>query len=181
MSAITSVDPIEDFYSKLANPLSSELLGGIDSEKVVRLFSLFSRFEHALKCGGFAKSNNRMGHIEPDWEHFCTHMAGAFNNSDSQRLNVSVQYLMNNPPKKQKLDHSWEDVQDPTWCTDASSKAIWRAKNVRNNLFHGGKYRHVSKERDERLIDAACDIVLASLMDKTPLRQCFETPPQTAP
>ncbi|MHC5174947.1 hypothetical protein [Serratia rubidaea] len=180
MTVNASIDPLEKFEVQLQDPLSQVLLGGVDARKVVRLFSLFSRFEHALKCDGFHKGT-RMGHIEPDWGAFCSFMVGAFSNICSQRLNSSIQYLLNNPPKKQKQNHSWEDAQDPAWCTDDSSKVIWRAKNVRNNLFHGGKFRNVSKERDERLIDAACDIVLASLMANASLRQWFEMPPQTAP
>ncbi|WP_154613435.1 hypothetical protein [Serratia marcescens] len=177
MSENATVDPLDDFESKLADPLSPVLLGGIGSGKVVRLFSLFSRFEHAMKCHNYA-AQDRFGNIQPDWSGFCVRMAGAFNQSKSQRLNDSISYLLANPPMKQRIDLSWEPCQFPAWCADDSSKAIWLAKNVRNNLFHGGKYLDVMRQRDEMLIDAACVIILASLsVDKT-LANCFEAPPR---
>jgi hypothetical protein len=170
------VDPLDEFDERLPDPLSPELLGGIDSKKVVRLFSLFSRFEHAMKCHSYS-TQDRYGNMQPDWITFCTRMAGAFNHTNSQRLTSSIQYLLNHPPMKQKPDHSWEPCQEPGWCTDTSSKVIWRAKNVRNNLFHGGKFLDVDKQRDEQLIDAACDILLAALIIDNTLKQWFEIPP----
>lgn len=176
ISMSNSLDQIDEFERQLKNPLDPVLLGGINPEKIVRCFSLFSRFEHAMKCHDYAHAS-RTGYIEPDWKKLCKNMSGAFSSLNSKKLVNSVQYLLVNAPKKQTIHHRWIANPDPNWCRDDSSKAIWRARNVRNNLFHGGKFLDVDKQRDEQLIDAACDILLAVLIIDNTLRQWFEIPP----
>lgn len=166
-----------DDLTQLADPLSPQILGDVSKELVIEFFSVFSRFEHAMKCGNFSKRSQRGDWIDPDWIKLCSSIGVELLSINVPILQESIQYLANTPPKKQKSSYSWENSNFPNELTNIGSKALWSAKNVRNNLFHGGKYFAIDKERDENLIRYALIVIKTCLLLDNSLREWYEIPP----
>ncbi len=99
------------------------------------LFTLFSRFEYALKAAGFHKGE---GPAEPDWDRFASVVRLQFEECDIAEFKISASAILAAPPRKQvirdgRLD--WEDAH-PVGVSDAERIFIY-VRRVRNNLFHG--------------------------------------------
>lgn len=167
---------LEDL-TQIADPLSPQILGDVSKELVIEFFSVFSRFEHAMKCGNFSKRAQRGDWIDPDWIKLCSSIGVDLLSINVPILQESIQYLANTPPKKQKSIYSWENINFPNELTNIGSKALWSAKNVRNNLFHGGKYFAIDKERDENLIRYALIVIKTCLLLDNSLREWYEITP----
>ena len=144
---------------KLKHP--AELLQGVDYKLVLDFFALFSRFEHAMKCYGY-KRQDRQGNVAPDWYTLANEYAGRLSAIGSASLNKSIDFLNLPPPKKQTINLRWEKRESS--CDDQDSNAIIFAKDVRNNLFHGGKYADPNPERDELLIKSATAVIKGCLL-----------------
>jgi hypothetical protein len=132
-------------------------------ELACEFLGIFSRFEYALKAGGFAKSS-RHGYAEPDWTTFGQSIAANFNSAATPELDASVAYLVANPPLRQSYSAaaglSWSAVPVAAGVSQAE-RLIAYVRCVRNNLFHGGKFLAQpvgSSDRDFKLV--TCSLVV---------------------
>jgi hypothetical protein len=136
----------------------------IDKEVLVDFFVNFSRFEYALKRANIVKRNEH--HAEADWKGFGDTIERQFNPNLSEELRGSVQYLREHPPQRQVWKHAsltldWEDERKKPGDSDLAY-LLHLVCQVRNNLFHGGKYTLSAKEdvgRDATLVNA-CVVLL---------------------
>lgn len=160
-------DPLDSLV--LRHP--RDLLAGLDYELVVHFFSVFSRFEHALKMSGYLRNGELAC---PAWRRFALDMAGNLSPLPSKKLKESIAFLNEQPPKKQLSSLEWVENPPPIECVNCDSKAIIAATGVRNNLFHGGKYKQTDPARDEKLILSALDVVLGCLYVRDDIKEHYE-------
>ncbi len=133
---------LDDVYNKV----------DFDRELVFKFFTVFSLFEYALKNTKYRQFRN--GKVEANWELFVDDIPN-FTIAPMSELDNAVNYLINRPPKKQILDANShltfeEQVNRPIGLSDL----VWLSiliRRVRNNLFHGGKFRY-ERPRDTELI-----------------------------
>jgi hypothetical protein len=123
--------------------LIQSLTGGND-EIVLQFFANFSRFECALKRAGFVKGD-RNDNALPDWCRFAKERLDArlADISDKEFIKATS-YLLQKPPRKQIFVKSNKSMQ---WQANSKRSGEGEAeyllrlvRDVRNNLFHGGKY-----------------------------------------
>lgn len=109
---------------------------------VYRFFLSFARFEYALKCAGYLKNKQNGERADPSRLDFSKNNYCKFNPSITPELKASCDYFIQNPPKVQIVDPpglGWIDFKKQgklsllEWLLDAVAQ-------VRNNLFHGGKF-----------------------------------------
>ena len=123
----------------------------VDPDLVTEFFVFFARFEYALKRSGYhrgaSKSPPEWRPALPDWKAFARDLNGKFDEERSKRLKGAVTYLENKPTKVQMVrrvsgmsELSW-DCMPPKGKTQLE-KLVESIKRTRNNLFHGGKFRH---------------------------------------
>lgn len=123
-----------------------------DRELVFKFFTVFSLFEYALKNTQYKHLRNGM--VEANWELFVNNIP-SFHIIPRSELEEAVNYLINHPPKKQILDANnhltfENNVIRPNGLPDL----VWLSRlirRIRNNLFHGGKFRY-DRPRDPELI-----------------------------
>jgi hypothetical protein len=142
-----------------------------------RLFREFSRFEYALKAGGYLVRDD--GNAEPDWDRFARDIHPAFDRAlgGNRLLRAAVAELMRRPPKKQVVRAGrlvWEDV--PAGGVVATQAVLIHVRRVRNNLFHGGKFstRWFDARRSERLIRWSLRVLRACLDLSPAVRAAYE-------
>ncbi|KQT30911.1 hypothetical protein ASG22_19645 [Chryseobacterium sp. Leaf405] len=117
---------------------------------IYNFFLIFSRFECALKESGY--HNRSETKLQPDWDGFIISIRENFNPFTNQILEEAVNYLKNNPPKVQIFSDGnleWKprvgDINQPL-----INKLSLSIRDVRNNLFHGGKFNGNYKEDESR-------------------------------
>ena len=157
---------------------------GANRELLLAFFLTFSRFEYALKASGFFKKPNEKRYntqhppvVDPDWDRFAVSLRTCFSANRSEQLALACGYLLASPPKKQVLlrdgtrwTTAWGTPVRPQNETDIEF-LLKMVRNVRNNLFHGGKYSteaHEDTERTERLLRSSITV----------LEECLELAPQ---
>ncbi len=130
-----------------------------DRDLVFKFFTIFSIFEYALKKAGFCISG-RSGEAQPDWKGFANSIQPHFNSQSKPSLFTAVSYLLNRPVMKQVIRNNSlffiqrrrpSNMNDTTWLSVL-------IRGVRNNLFHGGKYRY-DRPRDPELIKSSLNIL----------------------
>lgn len=125
------------------------------SAAAISLFACMTRFEFALKEAGFVAGSDG-GNATPDWTGFGDWAAerGAF---DQLISNTAIRILIDEPPRKQVRRGSSFEWSDPLEVRNLYelSTAI---RQVRNNLFHGGKAG--ADPRDDALCEAATAALL---------------------
>ena len=135
-------------------------------ERCKEFFTLFARFEYAMKVVGFRRRNNRR--IDLLWNDMADSIMGHLTDEKNADLRTAISYILMKPPKKQDL------VDDEIIWVDANANRgneiydlfVYICR-VRNNLFHGGKYkgRYLSDpERSLELI-AHCSTVLNACLE----------------
>src|SRR5436190_14601447 len=108
-------------------------------------FKKFSRGEFALKAGNFHKGVDRAA--EADWERFALSIENTLSDQELSKpeaamLKEAVEFLLNEPPKKQYIDNNGNLEFRPNE-PDHKSRAdliLLYVRRVRNNLFHGAKF-----------------------------------------
>jgi hypothetical protein len=123
-----------------------------DRELAFKFFVIFSVFEHALKEAGFRRFVQNDS-VEPDWDSFARSINGQFNPNLNPELSTAVNYLLNNPTKKQVFRNNrltFTQTQRPQNISDEEWLSLL-IRRVRNNLFHGGKVIY-DRHRDTLLI-----------------------------
>lgn len=128
----------------------NKLISQLDKDIVLDFFSLFSRFEYALK-----KSNNyvsiRKGAVFADWDKFVLKTNDRYCSFVYENCIEEISYLKQNRPKKQYSYSgciTWKE--NPTPEIYSYKDLIDDIKQIRNNLFHGGKYFQTPLEEPSR-------------------------------
>lgn len=108
---------------------------------ISEFFVTFSRFECALKATGFASGDNNK--VNPNWDSFTSSIWELFDNEERpETVNNAIHYLSNHPPRVQNYENGqlgWrERVYQPN--VPLVNKLSLSIRDVRNNLFHGGKF-----------------------------------------
>jgi hypothetical protein len=127
-----------------------------DRKLVFKFFTLFSLFEYALKKTQFKRIRN--GILEATWDDFAIQISPHFHPRQGSKLQVTVNYLLTIPPKKQILDVHNRPIFEPNVVRPANvtNDTVWLSiliRRVRNNLFHGGKFTF-DRPRDPDLISS---------------------------
>lgn len=104
-------------------------------------FIVFSRFECALKESSFI--NLRGDKVYANWDRFAISINEVFNRDRTPELNTAVDYLIQNPPRVQSIHNNELIWIDRVFQGNESlvQKLSISIRDVRNNLFHGGKFR----------------------------------------
>jgi len=147
----------------------------IDPAEVCEFFSVFARFEYAMKATRYCDSD-RYGNAMPDWRSLEADLGGLIGELQVPVIDEAIAYLLDEPPQVQKVVDRHPQFQAvPLDGETSGAKAIEAAKRVRNNLFHGGKHTpHSPPERDTRLLRAASVILDACLIADPALNAEFE-------
>lgn len=134
----------------------------IDNETILNFFLTFSRFEYALKKKGFSFFIERKNYYGPSWKSFGNEIGyevfkNALNNNNKdkkEKVENAINYLENYPPQNEvgPSDEDW-DANDYSNSNNRFTKLLMIIKDVRNNLFHGGKDLSQNLERDKKLIE----------------------------
>jgi len=148
-----------------------------DQKRIFRFFALFSRWECALKHH-FPRPGN-YGEAQAGWEDFGNEAADLITAIDSAGYEEARDYLLQNPPLRQHSENSqliWKT--NPKREKESDVNYLLRiVKDVRNNLFHGGKYQSgpiVELARDRRLIEAASTVLEACVNVDPRIREAFD-------
>ena len=107
---------------------------------MIEFFIIFSRFECALKASNFANGNNER--VSANWYTFINSINPNFDSDKTPELKQAVDYLINNPPKIQNLDNGHLRWRDRPFKENDQliTKLSLSIRDIRNNLFHGGKF-----------------------------------------
>lgn len=143
-------------------------------ELIFEFFLLFSKFEYALKMSGFHKGN---GNAEPNWEKFAEAIKDKFDKED-KKVNEGIEYILKNPPNKQIVKDDlleWSDTT-PNFKSEVELILLY-VRRVRNNLFHGGKYkghRLENPDRSKKLLSGCIEILKYCLTLSPEANEAFE-------
>lgn len=132
-------------------------------------FFVFSRLEFALKITGYLRPDATVPVI--DWTRFATAVEHVFSHPPSRDFAKAVQYLSTQPPRKQIVREgriTWSDGTPPT--NDPPNSILLYVRRVRNNLFHGGKFKQHRLEYQARTPELLHHslIVITTCIDATP-------------
>lgn len=122
-----------------------------DPKIAKEFFFKFARFEYALKVCGY---HNENGDVRIDWNGFARALTGVFEEPLSPELKRAIEYYSDHPPKKQVVRNGkiqWQDA--PLTDNETSQRILTYVRRVRNNLFHGGKFKGEHLEDPERSDD----------------------------
>lgn len=157
-------------------------LTGDNDELVLRFFATFSRFEYALKRAGFVRSDG-YNNASADWQRFARKKGNALFDDTTDREFVEARsFLLQEPPQKQVVattDRSVRWQANTKRSEEGDAEYLLRlVRDVRNNLFHGGKYpdRNVSglRLRNSRLLQACLTILEKCLSLDDDVKRFFE-------
>jgi hypothetical protein len=115
-----------------------------------KFFLRFSRFEFALKETGYLKNHTEGRPAEPGWAQF------EQNFKDGYVLENAGARLLELAPQRQVVAaHSRLKFVPETFAENVSElgKVTRLLKNVRNNLFHGGKHKPDGWDDPERVFE----------------------------
>ncbi|MBU2922226.1 hypothetical protein KO504_12805 [Winogradskyella psychrotolerans] len=130
---------------------------------LIDFFVTFSRFECALKSTiEFASVNNQK--VSPNWDLFIISIRDIFNSEKTQDLNEATNFILNFSPRVQTLNNNnleWIEREFSPNTSDIN-KLNLHIRDVRNNLFHGGKFNGNYQQdvsRNYRLIKSSLIIL----------------------
>ncbi|GEM50767.1 hypothetical protein EB1_05570 [Empedobacter brevis NBRC 14943 = ATCC 43319] len=145
---------------------------------IQEFFISFSRFEYALKASDFINGNDR---ITRNWDAYVVSISSIFDPTKNEILQESVNYLIENPPKIQAINENgiiWSD-RNLDQSTPIVNKLRLHISDVRNNLFHGGKFNGTfspENSRNYKLLQS-CLIILNEWIEISPnIKNNFSQP-----
>lgn len=158
----------DDGEPPFAERIQTEL--GIDPNLVLEFLLTFARFEYALKrIPRYRRVDRRTRRVSPNWSEYCEAQANRFDPSSDQELHQAYHYLDRYRPGVQSADPLgmlyWE--APPRGKKTDLEWVLSLVRNVRNNLFHGGKYPSPTAPledagADRHLLDASLTILRAA-------------------
>jgi hypothetical protein len=125
------------------------------SPAAIDLFACIGRFEFALKESGFV-AGAEGGNAGPDWGRFQA-LAGDRGAFDKLRSLEAARLLFDEPPSKQ-IRQGDSSTWSPPLTVENMHDLGLAIRQVRNNLFHGGKAG--ANPRDDDLCHAATAALL---------------------
>ena len=139
---------------------------GMEQENLISEFFLaFSKFEYALKMAGIHNGN---GNAKADWRAFAESISNKFDKNKNRTLAECVDYILKNPPNKQIVkDGNLQWADTPPDSKSEIDLLLQYVCRVRNNLFHGGKYKSRMLENPDRseLLIIGCRNILAYCLE----------------
>ncbi len=126
----------------------------VNKELICSFLAKFSRMEYALKETRQYLNNN----ASPNWDKFANTIDNSFIElvNRDEKLKNAVNYFKEHPPKKQSVENGNLVFIETDFDTTQkeTQQILMFVRKVRNNLFHGGKYRNdnINDDRDEELI-----------------------------
>lgn len=118
---------------------------GDDGALVMEFFVFFSRFEFALKRAHFVKKD-RFGNASPDWDAFACDLNKRNAECPDEDFAKAKKFLIDHPPQRQVYTDQGGN-KDWKWGPNKKrdNESEWQhllrlVRDVRNNLFHGGKF-----------------------------------------
>ncbi len=148
---------------------------GEDRQRVFRFLATFSRWEYVLKSTGYAKRGSH-GQAEADWNRYADMVADSVADITAPDYVAARDYILRSPPLQWKFEDGWQP--NPRRPNETEMRYLLRVvRDVRNNLFHGGKFHGgPMKElaRDRQLIDAATTILETCCDLRPEMRRAFD-------
>jgi len=159
----------EHFFEMLCSHMpqnAKQIVESLDQNiyKTIEFFAIFSRLEYALKHVEKTRNGKIGEEPEPNWDKFAKYLKDSLG---EERYNdiikmEAAQYLTKEPPRKQIIMKDGTLKWEPLKRAEKGLFVIFlRIRDVRNNLFHGGKYPSRKKDRDR--LDACLKILYACL------------------
>lgn len=107
---------------------------------MIEFFITFSRFECALKTSNFA--NGSEDKVSANWDAFVSEIKPTFSKEKDPQLQQAVNYIIQNPPKIQMIDGGQLGWRERVFQNTEPeiNKLSLSIRDIRNNLFHGGKF-----------------------------------------
>lgn len=143
-------------------------------------FKEFSRFEYALKAGGYVRAGNGDG-AEVKWVDFARALDMAVGGAGFlDRVAGTARTLVGHPPRKQVFLNGRLAYRDaPAGPVRSTQDLFVMVRRVRNNLFHGGKQGGpndgiADRNRDAKLIADARSVLHEALRYERQVRIVFE-------
>lgn len=146
--------------------------------KYADFFEIFSKMECALKETGYLKMG-RSGNAEVDWDKYAKQVNCVIR-SENREFEKAITYIKERPPKKQVVENGKAVFVDASIGSEDTSFQyyITAIKRVRNNLFHGGKFRNtdedLDKQRNEDLVIHSLVILKESLKYESQVKDFFD-------
>lgn len=146
-----------------------------DKDRVFRLLATFSRWEYALKRTGYAKPGSH-GQAEADWNKYVDAVAIPLAQIATPRYVAARNYITTHPPLCWQYRDGWQP--NPKRENETEARYLFRmVRDVRNNLFHGGKFQNGIVEelsRDREVIDAATTVLEECVNLRPEMQREFE-------
>lgn len=142
----------------------------VSPELALEFLAVFSRFEFALKVSNLRRPGD--GEAKADWAVFAEAVADTFDPQRTAQLTHAFMYLTGEPLRHFAVENgalAWRPFNLPEGLSQAG-RVVRLIKQVRNNLFHGGKFApdpQAGSDRDSRLIQASL-VVLRELLHLSP-------------
>lgn len=139
-----------------------------NAKKIMLEFILtFSRLESALKNTPKYLVGDK-NKAEPNWEAFLMSINKVFDSKINKDITDSVDYIIDNPPRKQVILKGVLKWKDSTLDEGAAltKKLGAYIRRVRNNLMHGGKFNgnYEPESRNYQLLKSSL-IVMNYMID----------------
>jgi hypothetical protein len=108
---------------------------------IVEFFITFSRFECALKASSFLGGD--ADRAWPKWDMFVATIRPLFDKNHSPELREAFDYILHHPPRVQMVQGNQLAWRNRTFQQDEPeiNKVALSIRDIRNNLFHGGKFQ----------------------------------------
>lgn len=148
---------------------------------LLTFFKTYSRFEYALKVGGYGKGKEQE-EVRADWPKYLKDISDKFDKNANKDLLDASNYLWEKSPKRlirSSNDVDWEPPKEKDKSIELLSDMI---RCVRNNLFHGVKYHRkydtetpLDSNRNKLLLQS-CLVILDELRRLSPdkVQKAFE-------
>jgi hypothetical protein len=145
-------------------------------ELITEFFISFSRFECALKESGF--TNGGANSVTPNWDRFVSNIKSKYYLPKSLQINDAIDYIIGQPPKIQILINGRLTWRNRVFSSgdDEIIKLKLSICDIRNNLFHGGKFQGIYEEdvsRNYMLLRSSITILNYWLTLNTRVNQLF--------
>jgi hypothetical protein len=157
----------------------------------LEFFAVFSRFECALKCANkdmiikvtekdFQGERRR---AEPNWDCYANYLNKIYKHKTND-IKIAAKSLIDKPPQKQIFKETGElDWEDSKHQGSELTSIFLQIRDVRNNLFHGGKYpgqdiRYADVDglkRDKDLLQACLKVLYICLEIENDVTKAFDS------
>ncbi len=146
---------------------------------MLEFFITFSRFECALKASNFSTGDTDK--VSANWDAFIASIRPTFSKNKNTQLSQAVDYLVLHPPRIQMVDNGQLGWRDRIFNLNEPeiNKLSLSIRDIRNNLFHGGKFNgnyHADISRNNILLNNAIIILNDWLSLSDQVRQNFLEP-----